>query len=277
MDIPFYKLHAFGNDLILINTVNNEYFSKQINYPKLVVEMCNRHTGVGANGVIFIKKGIDNPASVMFFNSFGEEAFSFDILLCLARYLFDTGMYGKADINIEIGNDIHSISVIDSSNFQINLGNPKLGDKETAPAEDLNKFSTLEIDETKLYTFSVSIQNKSNYFYAPEVDKPSLKKIARTLYQSQSKKDYEQAVFILPFSLKSAEFFSRFPRGRVDVSQAAAIALTGAVIQGISNPDITMMYKSYDFFIDWSTKDNKIRLTSSAEYVFTGSWYIDHQ
>ena len=44
--MTFYKLEATGNDFIVIITENNDSF----NYKKL----CNRHLGIGADGLILI-------------------------------------------------------------------------------------------------------------------------------------------------------------------------------------------------------------------------------
>lgn len=277
MDVAFYKMHVFGNDLVLINTISQDFFSKQLDYSAIAAKICSRHTGIGANGVVFLKKGIDFPASSVFYNAAGEESFANDILFCLARYLFDTGIYGKNDINIENGADIYTVDIIDSNNFKINLGEPVINGKKTDPVENLDLFSSVEIESKKLFTLPVSTGGgkKGKYFYAPEMCRSELKKTAKTIYSTQPKSEYEQSAFVLPINMQNTEFFSWFPRDNVDISSAAAIAYVGAVIQGVAGSEITMIHNEYEFFMHWMSNGKGIQLTGSSAYVYTGTWYIE--
>lgn len=277
MDVAFYKMHVYGNDLVLINTINQDFFSKQLDYSAITAGMCNRHTGIGANGVIFLKKGINYPASAIYFNAAGEDSFSGDMLLCLARYLFDTGIYGKNAINIEHRADVYSVDVIDSNNFKINLGQPSINGKKTDPLENLNLFSSVEIEGKKLFTLQVTCGTgkKGKYFYAPEMSRSELKKTAQTIYSAQPKSEYEQSAFVLPANMQNAEFFSWFPRDNVDISSAAFIAYAGAVIQGVAGSEITMVHNEYEFFMHWMSSGTGIQLTGTSDYVYTGTWYIE--
>ena len=47
--MEFYKFQCLGNDYIVVKEVNN------IDYKELAIKLCNRHTGVGALGLIVIK------------------------------------------------------------------------------------------------------------------------------------------------------------------------------------------------------------------------------
>lgn len=46
----FVKMHGCGNDFVIIED------EKGFNYEKLAVSLCNRKTGVGADGLIIVKK-----------------------------------------------------------------------------------------------------------------------------------------------------------------------------------------------------------------------------
>ena len=50
MEIEFSKYHGLGNDFIL---VDNRHRDEPMVNPEQAVQMCDRHFGIGADGVIF--------------------------------------------------------------------------------------------------------------------------------------------------------------------------------------------------------------------------------
>lgn len=54
MDLKFYKYHGLGNDFIIIDNREAELESIY-DFPKLVIYLCNRHFGIGADGVLLVE------------------------------------------------------------------------------------------------------------------------------------------------------------------------------------------------------------------------------
>jgi len=50
--INFTKVHALGNDFLLVED-NREIQADQL--PSLTRQLCERHTGIGADGLILLK------------------------------------------------------------------------------------------------------------------------------------------------------------------------------------------------------------------------------
>ena len=71
MEFNFSKWQACGNDFVLVNAFNNEDISEIIvNAEKI----CDRHFGVGADGVIFILPSKIADFRMQIINSDGSEA-----------------------------------------------------------------------------------------------------------------------------------------------------------------------------------------------------------
>ncbi len=49
MKLRFTKMHGTGNDFIVIEDENME-----LDWPKMAVAMCDRHFGIGADGLLLI-------------------------------------------------------------------------------------------------------------------------------------------------------------------------------------------------------------------------------
>ena len=71
MSLAFTKYHGLGNDFILID---NRHSNNPLISPEQAVKMCDRHFGIGADGVIFALPGQDGTDYTMrIFNSDGSE------------------------------------------------------------------------------------------------------------------------------------------------------------------------------------------------------------
>jgi diaminopimelate epimerase len=55
--VEFVKAHGTGNDFVVVEDLNDHY---QLT-PELVRAVCDRHFGIGADGVIRIAPGTDAP------------------------------------------------------------------------------------------------------------------------------------------------------------------------------------------------------------------------
>ncbi|MEG4116714.1 diaminopimelate epimerase [Microcoleus sp. N9_B4] len=88
MPIEFAKYHGLGNDFILID---NRHSSEPVITPEQAVDLCDRHFGIGADGVIFALPGQnDTDYTMRIFNSDGSEPeMCGNGIRCLAKFIAD--------------------------------------------------------------------------------------------------------------------------------------------------------------------------------------------
>jgi diaminopimelate epimerase len=82
--IPFVKAHGLGNDFLLVehNTLGD------LDPAELAVRICDRHTGLGADGLVSLGDLPDADASFRIYNADGSEAgLSGNALRCAAAWL----------------------------------------------------------------------------------------------------------------------------------------------------------------------------------------------
>ena len=81
--IPITKYHGLGNDFIITrySYVENE------DIVSFIRSVCDRHTGIGADGAIFVKT---NPLEMVYYNQDGSRApMCGNGIRCFAKYCFD--------------------------------------------------------------------------------------------------------------------------------------------------------------------------------------------
>jgi diaminopimelate epimerase len=92
--INFSKLHGQGNDFIIIDAI-----SREISLAKEeILKMCDRHFGIGADGLILARKLKDGCFFMDYYNSDGTVAeMCGNGIRCMARFLLDKKLAeGKA-------------------------------------------------------------------------------------------------------------------------------------------------------------------------------------
>lgn len=122
--IKFSKYHGSGNDFIIMNEEDVIKFGK--NLPKLVAQMCSRSTGIGADGVLVVRR---SPLEMIVFNSDGSRApMCGNGILCFANYCFDDDIIplNMRDYNVKTTIGTMKINVITADPFvaEVNLGMP---------------------------------------------------------------------------------------------------------------------------------------------------------
>lgn len=79
--MKFDKYHGCGNDFVIV------MHEELIDYSVLAQKICNRHVGIGADGLIVVKK---EPLEMILFNADGSEAtMCGNGIRCFAQYCYD--------------------------------------------------------------------------------------------------------------------------------------------------------------------------------------------
>lgn len=91
MIYDFVKIHGAGNDFVFIEDLGDEVTLA----PEQIARLCDRHFGIGADGVILVKPAtVDGcDASMCYYNSDGTTAqMCGNGVRCFAKYLVDRGI-----------------------------------------------------------------------------------------------------------------------------------------------------------------------------------------
>ncbi len=87
MELEFSKMHGLGNDFVVIDDMDN-YLDFA---PEAIEWLCDRNFGIGADGLILVRPGIDAGDFFMaYFNADGHAAeMCGNGIRCLAKYVVD--------------------------------------------------------------------------------------------------------------------------------------------------------------------------------------------
>ena len=81
---PFWKVHGAGNDFVLLDQVD----APRDVPPETAVRLCDRHTGVGADGLLIIRRDADGTWRLIILNADGSRPeMCGNGIRCVARHL----------------------------------------------------------------------------------------------------------------------------------------------------------------------------------------------
>ena len=121
--IPFVKASACGNDFLIIDA---QHATSEIH--ELTRRLCDRHNGVGADGVEWLLPGGDVDAAIRLINADGSEAeISGNGTRCVAAFLAEGG---GTHFKIRTDAGIKSCELVSrreqTFTFEMNMGSPKV-------------------------------------------------------------------------------------------------------------------------------------------------------
>ena len=85
MNIPFVKMHANGNDFVIIDNRSKNYLFRE----KKILSLSDRNTGIGFDQLILLEESKSSDIFMKIYNSDGKEAkMCGNASFCVASLLF---------------------------------------------------------------------------------------------------------------------------------------------------------------------------------------------
>ena len=159
--MKFWKYHGLGNDFILIDGTGGDVVID----PGWCEAMCDRHFGIGADGVLYVMPGEGTDITMRIINADGTEAeMCGNGIRCVAKYAYDKGLVDREVFSVHtLAGDLEAtVSVADGEvrTVKINMGAPIL-DGRTVPVDHDGRFidQPFEADGVSFRANAVSMGN----------------------------------------------------------------------------------------------------------------------
>ncbi len=111
MQIEFVKMHGCGNDYIFINESDRMLDEA----PSLARRLCERHIGIGGDGLVLIGASDVADARMRMFNSDGSEGkMCGNAIRCVGKYLYDSRRVTSDEMTVETLSGIRRLRVLTS-------------------------------------------------------------------------------------------------------------------------------------------------------------------
>jgi len=124
--MKFTKMHGLGNDFILFDHIGKS----GIEFSRLANNLCDRHQGIGADGILLVEDSLVADIKMRVINADGSEAeMCGNGIRCFAKYVYERGIVKKETITVETMAGIIEPEILLKNghieSVRVNMGKPK--------------------------------------------------------------------------------------------------------------------------------------------------------
>ncbi|MDI9623387.1 MAG: diaminopimelate epimerase [Methanothermobacter sp.] len=182
--ILFSKMHALGNDYIIVDESRAECISED-EKPDFVSEICQRRFSIGADGVIFIEppKG-EGDIRFRVFNADGSEAeMCGNGIRCFAKFVYDNAIIRKEKIKVETlaGLKIVDLNIdrgyVTSARVDMGFATFKTAEIPMKTGKDEFIEEHLEVDDQDIKLTAVNVGNPHAIIFVDDLKSVDLERL----------------------------------------------------------------------------------------------------
>ena len=287
--MKFSKLQATGNDFILVDNLTGP---GKGDWGELTQAMCDRHFGVGADGLILVQNSTSADLRMRIFNSDGSEVeVSGNGLRCFAKYAIEKGMIGKMSsrarqgnrtLTIETLSGIRKVKAYMSGNkvnqVEVNMGLPQFQREQIPVKVKVDIIPILDyhlgIDGKKLTLSLLSMGNPHavSFLSRPIADFPLAEigpKVERHPMFPQ-RTNFEVARVLSRGKIEAKVWERGVGETLACGSGACAIAVVAQLLDYVDR-QVDIIFEGGTVTVSWD-RVGEVLLTGPVEEVFTGEW-----
>ncbi|TDA65740.1 MAG: diaminopimelate epimerase [Clostridia bacterium] len=102
-------MHGLGNDFVMVDA-SAQALSEDLG--RLALSVCDRHFGIGADGLVVFWPAGDGRARMRIFNADGSEAqMCGNAVRCLGKYLYEEGLASRSRVEVETASGIVALAL----------------------------------------------------------------------------------------------------------------------------------------------------------------------
>ena len=268
----FVKMHGLGNDFLLIE---DQEARKIASIKDFAMAACNRHFGVGGDGIILILPSQKADIRMRIYNSDGSEAeMCGNGIRCLAKYAYERGLVHDPifTVETEAGIIIPEIMLEDEKvkSIRVDMGQPSLESTKIPVAVDKEKIiqEPLEVLGKTFQITAVSMGNPhAVIFEIPDQWKAFGEAIEKHPFFPRK----TNVEFVRCFSPQQAEVkvWERGAGPTLACGTGACAVLVAGVLNQKLNRKAEIRLPGGSLTIEWSSEDQHIYMEGPAQEGFS--------
>jgi len=279
MKILYSKYHALGNDFIIIDKSQLKNNTKKL--PEITQSLCNRRTGVGADGVIFISKSKSADALLDLYNVDGTWAEKSGNGLRIVGYHSYLNDKRKKKFTFEMAGEFNAVEILSETDsvcdVQTELGTPSF-DTKKVPVKTKQEFmiqSELLVGGVKFPVTCLNIGNPHTVLFVVNFDF-DWESLGSEIEIHKLFPDRTNVEFVKIVTRKKL-IVADWERGAGATGSSgtgAAAAVCAGVMSGQADRNCEVKFDSGSLFIDWDDETNIVKLTGPVVKICDGNYFV---
>ncbi len=271
------KMQGCGNDFIILDYAQYSKFNMPMS--DVAKKLCDRHFGIGADGLIIPNTDVNNAdIGWFFYNSDGSTAqMCGNGIRCFAKYVYDKKILDKKEFTVKTLAGIITPQIMDNGDVRVNMSKPILESDKIPfiPADNMNY--KMAVNNIIFEGNAVSMGNPHFViFVSPEENLMELaKKYGPLIETSAEFPEKTNVEFIKLLSTDKIELCV-WERGcgiTLACGTGACASVVVGILKGCLKNSVQVKLPGGMVKIDWDgnkvNPNRDVFMTGPAEYVFT--------
>ena len=275
-NIKLTKMQGLGNDFVIIDY--DEYLKTGLSMSDLAVKVCDRHFGVGADGMFIPKLNTkETDIGWYFYNNDGTTAqMCGNGIRCFAKYAFEKGLIDKKKFTVETLAGTITPEILDNGMIRVDMGLPILED-EKIPFKGERKISVqdkiFEINPVSMGNpHCVIFVDKNTMDYAVKYG-PSIEK-----YPYFPEKTNTEFVSIISKNEVEMSVYERGCGITLACGTGACATVVACVLNNLTENKVKVNLPGGAVFIEWQGSSGNpkehVFMTGPANYSFVADYIL---
>ena len=276
--MDFVKMHGLGNDFVFIEDKTGQ----DKDYTVLARAMCNRHTGIGADGLIVIVDSRVADVRMRIINSDGSEAeMCGNGIRCFAKYVYDSGIIEKKQFTVETPAGIMEPEItVGADNkaelITINMGRPSFNRSEIpmegADGRVLNEDLCVDGENWKITSLLMGVPHTVTY--VDDVDSVDIEKIGPLFEKHEAFPKHTNINFAQQMDDRTVKVrtWERGAGATLACGTGSCSVAVASFLNGRTGREVDIQLPLGILHIEYREEDGNVYMTGPAAVSFTGTW-----
>jgi diaminopimelate epimerase len=253
----FTKMHGVGNDFIVLYP--DEVAG--VSLPDLARRICNRHLGVGADGILVPGPSESADLKMVYFNSDGSTSeMCGNGIRCLARYAKDRRLIEGDALTVETGAGVKKVVLLSDSASRVDMGPPEFGSEV-----ELHGFTFVRVSMGNPHAVALLGSEE-------EVESLDLKEIgppveSDPLFPERTNVEF---VYVRDEQEVRMRIWERGAGETLASGSGSCAAAAAALRRGLAQSPVRVVLDGGIVEIEWAGDREPVYMTGPAEYVCEG-------
>ncbi len=268
----FWKYHGLGNDFILFED------PKAPVDPAAVTRLCDRRTGIGADGILYVRPDPEADAYMKIMNSDGSEAeMCGNGIRCLAKHLHDRSPEPRDRLRINTLAGVMDTRIVasrgETSEVSVDMGAPRMECRDI-PMDCDGRFIDrgIEVDGLEIKGTAVSMGNP-HFIIFQELPDDEVRRLGPLVHAHPVFPRKTNVEFVRPRDGRlEVTVFERGAGWTQACGTGACATAVAAGLKGIAplGSDVQVRLPGGDLTINVMKDLSMVRMTGPAARVFQG-------
>lgn len=279
MLINLTKMHGIGNDFIMMDDRSSKIKS-EISYDILAKKLCDRHYGIGGDGLIIACSSIKNDIGFKIFNADGSEAeMCGNGMRCFGKYLYERAIHMQTIIDVETKAgtivpllDINEEGIVTS--VKVDMGEPRLEACEIPCSIKKDGRIVSEKIEVLDKSFEITCVSMGNphtvIFTDTDIDDDFFFKYGPKIENHDFFPENTNVHFVKIISRDeiSMRVWERGAGETLACGTGACACVVAAILGDKTSRNVLVRLKGGELNIQWNETNNRLYKTGPAKIVF---------